>query len=605
MRWRAVYALVACATSLLPWLPRWLPTVDGPQHLRLIAFVLEMRADAQSPLHGVFEDALGVRTASSFAWFCVLLHPWLSLETAERLWASACILGFALVGCLWTRALRPEEPGRALLLTPFFINWFTTQGFWPFLGSVPCAGLALWLLYTGRTEPAVRLGRVVRVTAAAALLVATYLGHISTLLIALGVGTAFAWMRVGVRRRALIESALAFAPALALMAVVSFHDFAGPVTTHGEPRPHAPFFPPLYELLALAFVRIHADVGPVDRWLQGLAFGLIGFLALLALVAQARARRPVAKEELGDSPDLARWPLGVAGLLFIALLALPVGWAGGWHVSARVLPFILLILPAAVSWPRAGSRTETWLGAGLALGALVVLISVGVGWTHLGDQLDRVARAGAVMEPGTRLAWLGFEPEADAPYGVRGTALLRHAWAIPARERRQLVAFGFENFRHSMVRARRDARPPLPEGANEFSAILWDEALKPPPFVYLERHFSTRNITSAARLLLPTLAAPDILPRLRQAVLSQAGREFHYLLVGNPPAAVANEIRNFEWPRVYQDGGVEVYRLGRALDDLSLGGTARPPGRPAGKRRASTHPESAAGSGDGADATSR
>ena len=238
-------------------------------------------------------------------------------------------------------------------------------------------------------------------------------------------------------------------------------------------------------------------------------------------------------------------------------------------------------------------------------GTLVVLISVGVGWTHLGRQLDRVARAGAVMEPGTRLAWLGFEPEADAPYGVRGTALLRHAWAIPARERRQLVAFGFENFRHSMVRAWRDARPPLPEGANEFSAILWDEALKPPPFVYLERHFSARNITSAARLLLPTLAAPDILPRLRQAVLSQAGREFHYLLVGNPPAAVANEIRNFEWPRVYQDDGVEVYRLGRALDDLSLGGTARPPGRPAGKRRASTHPESAAGSGDGADATSR
>ena len=41
MRWRAVYALVACAASLLPWLPRWLPTVDGPQHLRLIAFVLE------------------------------------------------------------------------------------------------------------------------------------------------------------------------------------------------------------------------------------------------------------------------------------------------------------------------------------------------------------------------------------------------------------------------------------------------------------------------------------------------------------------------------------------------------------------------------------
>lgn len=549
----ATYVGLAALAALLPFVPAFVPTQDGPQQVRLSAFLIELRADPQSPLRAVYHDALGPVTGSLFTWFTYLLHPLLRVETSERLWLSLCIAAFAAVGWLLCRAAHPQAPARALLLTPFFLNGFVTFGFFPYLASVPLAAGAAWLLLRPTTDGASSSRqRWARAVLASPLLALCCLGHISSLMLALGVVLLLALMQQRSVAR-LLPTALAFVPAL-LLAVHSSRVLA--LTPSGHQTPISDFIELLSPAQALGelFGCSLAGVSPLDLGLQGAA--LVLALGLLGLSIYSGEHR--------------RWPHLVLALLGAGLLVLPSRYKGWHYASARVIPFMLLLLPATAWWPRAGSRPERWLAGAAALLALGATLSIGLGWRGLGQRLEVVAGAASVLTPGARVLPLTFAPGAEAPPAVRAAGRSLHAWALPTRLARAMVPFGFENMRRLMIVARADARPPFPPGPDEFAAsVLWDH---PPERarIFADYGFYAKDITDTARFLLPGIADPAFYEALRTAVLHKAEAGFHYVLAIDAPPRFQAQARARGWPCLYQRQGVYVYRMPLSLSTLVL-----------------------------------
>jgi hypothetical protein len=130
-----------------------------------------------------------------------------------------------------------------------------------------------------------------------------------------------------------------------------------------------------------------------------------------------------------------------------------------------------------------------------------------------------------------------------------------------------------------MLYGRADARPPLPEGPDEFiGPILWTPGFLQTPRVFAEARLDIAEITDAARFLAPSLRDDRFLDRLRAAVLDQAASGFHYLLLIHPPEALLQEVRGRAWPCLYERQGTYVYRLGLPLDRLAIPKLGREPG---------------------------
>jgi len=570
--WRRIYVFLALAAASTPWLPKWVPTQDGPQQLRLSEFVIEMRTDPSSPLHAVYHDSLGAVTGSIFTWFCYLLHPVVGVAPAERIWLSLCIVGFAWVGWSITRIARPDAPARALLLAPFFLSGFVTSGFFPYVASVPLAAGGILLLASRSFDK--RLVDVARGILASALLLACALAHVSSLALALGLVT----IGLAVRRSPLSQvliSMLVFAPAL-LVVAHSARVLGVVVSSHQMPISEILEFRSPIETIGYFFVYVLAGVGSLDR---GVQLVVLAFALALTLAAVVLRVQPAPVENVGDRRvielDLSRpmWPLGVLLLLGLALFVLPTTIGGWHHASARIIPFMLLMLPAATWWPSSGSLAERRLSGLVSVAAAVVVVSIGYGWREIGEHLDHVARAASVMRRGSRVLPLVFEAGSEASPAVRDAraTLELHSWAIPARLRRAMVPFGFENLRRLMLVARADAHPPFPPGPDEFAArILWG----PPPRtvrVYADYGLEESEITDAARFILPRVADPHFYDALRDAVLDEAFVTFHYLLAVDPPAAFRATVRGRGWPCLYDSDGVYVYELGMEASQDSLG----------------------------------
>jgi len=572
--WLLMYCLLLACAVALPWIPSYLPVQDGPQHLRLNSFLLEMRANPASPLHSVYVDALRLRTASLFSWFCLLFSPLLSIEAIERLFVSLSIAGFGWVGYLWTRAARPEAPARVLVLAPFFINWFTTMGFFSYLASIPLAAAGCYLLFTpspGRSSPQPGTQRVLLATL---LLLISCLGHISTVLVSLVLSMLLAWARKS--RRLLFAVLLAFTPAL-IVGIFSAGYFDAPVTTQQSPELNIPVFLGLAPALLQAAASVVARAGPIDMALQGLMLLLITILLARAIRQLCQLRRVTEGPEYTSCLSVrlppSIWPLCGIGVLLLGLLVLPDQFYGWAHAASRLIPFILLLLPAAVAWPRAGSAAERQLVTMFVSASILITIAIGFSWRAVGHDLDNVAGAAQVMHAGTRVLPLTFRPGAESSWAVRGGGRQLHAWAIPARLKRLMVPFGFENMRRTMIYGRADAQPPLPAGPDEFiGPILWASSQPQTPRVFTEGLLDLEEITDAARFLVPGLRDGRFLEQLRVAVLDQAYRGFHYLLLIHPPESLLKTIRLRAWPCLYAQQGTYVYRLGLPLDQFSIQG---------------------------------
>ncbi len=557
----AAYVGLAGLAALLPWLPRWVPTQDGPQQVRLTAFLIEMRTDPASPLHAVYHDSLGLVTGSLFSWFCYLLHPVLTLDAAERLWLSLCMVGFAWVGWLVTRAAHPTQPARVLLLAPFLVHGFVTFGFYPYLASVPLAAGGALLV----ARPPVSGSAAWRTLMASGLLVLCCLAHVSSLALAFGLVVLLV---LGQPRwgAGFLRAALAFAPAFFLL-VGSSRVLDLSASAHQTPISDVIEMLSPLEAMGQFFSCALAGVGHVDRVVQTLCL-LLAFGLVAMAIAQAIERTGVRTLTL-RLPAPA-WPVLLLVLLGLGLTLLPSRYKGWAYASARVIPFILLLLPAAAFWPRSGSVAERRLSAGLVAGSLMVRLAIGQGWFEIGMHLQSVASAGTIMRPGTRMLPLVFAPGPEAKAAVRAAGRSLHAWAIPSRLRHAMVPFGFENMRRLMLIARPDARPPFPAGPDEFAAaVLWNKEPQKAR-VFADYGFYAKDITDTARFLAPAVTRPDFYAALRDAVLRQAEAGFHYLLAVDPPPRFLAQVTARGWPCLYADGGVYVYRLGLGFDTFVL-----------------------------------
>jgi hypothetical protein len=572
--WFLVYIFLIAASMALPWIPSYLPTQDGPQHLRLNAFLIEMRMHPASPLNAVYVNALGFRTASLFSWFCLLCRPFFSIETAERLFVSFTIAGFGWVAWLCTKSYWPKPATRALVIAPFFINWFTTMGYLSFMASIPFAGGALYLLFSAPQHGRTWIYRAGKLLLAALLLLVSGLGHISAVLVAFVLALI---LTTAIKKGGLfLAVTLSFLPAL-ILGIVSIGPFNEAITAHQSPLLDIPQFQGLLPGIIDFLANVLARAGPIDTVLQGSVLVLVLVLLGIRVLRLIRQRRRPEDQSRPAEPSISllrsEWPLWLTCILLLGFVVLPTQFMGWSNASARLIPFILLLLPAAVAWPQAGSTAERRLCIVLSISALLITGAIGFSWRATGNDLKNVAGAARVMQHGTRILPLTFSPGRESPWLVREAPLQLHAWAIPARLNRLMVSFGFENTRRMMIYGRADASPPLPEGPDEFiGPILWTPGFRQTPHVFAEEQMDIVEITDAARILAPSLHDPQFLKHLGGAVLDQAFNGFHYLLLIHPPDLLLQEIRDRALQCLFAQEGIYVYRLGLPLDRFVIQG---------------------------------
>ena len=578
-----IYALVAAAAALLPWVPALVPTQDGPQHVRLTEIFLELRANPGSPLAAVFEDGFGsgLRTGSLFTWLCLALKGVASVHSCLRVYLSACFAGTAAVGWAWVRCVFPDQPARALVLLPFLVAWHVTMGFLPFIGSVPLGALAILLLHRPAKRP------VARAVVASLVFDAVLLAHVSTLLIAIALAAFDALLDRGRRARRLVVLVCAALPSLVLAAISAaggaWHNSGDPaVAANQPPLIQTMEFWSLPIAICKALGGFLARAGLFGDLAQGAA--LLVALALVASNVARLARRRGGVLEISLTAQAVPVLVFIGLLLGVAILPwLFLSWA---YLSMRLVPFAVLCLPLAVRWPAAGSTGDRRLAQVFGALAVATTLAIGASWRVVGDHLARIDRAASAIQPGTRVLPLTFLPPDDGGTSlfVRTASRYRigmdawpelHAWAYPVVRAHAMVPFGFEHTRQMAVYARADANPPLPPGPDEFTGLnVWGEPDPvPTPRIYAEipGDFQLEEVTEAARFLLPTIDEPQFWSRLRAAVLDQAANSYHYLLAVHPPPSVRAKLAARGWPVVYADGDeVLVYRLALPLDRLAL-----------------------------------
>jgi hypothetical protein len=245
----------------------------------------------------------------------------------------------------------------------------------------------------------------------------------------------------------------------------------------------------------------------------------------------------------------------------LGLAVLPLGAFGGWHISARLVPFMLLCAPLAIAWPEPGSKRERWIIGSLAGAALLTMGAVGVSWRAVDPELDAVADAAPWLGHHASVLPLVFVPGPEQSYVLRHMPTLRHSWAVPCRTARCRVPFGFETLRHSILRARADANPPLPDGPNEFTAChLWNEDPSVLPHVIGIFTGSPEDVTSAAWALSPWMRQPEAWSMLASALLDQATTSVDFVLAIHPTPAALAEMRSRPWKELYHVRDVHVFR---------------------------------------------
>lgn len=140
---RLWYSL-ALAMGVLPlWVGRHLPLVDLPQHLHLIS-VLHRLGDPTTLYPQLFEPRGQLTPYLGYYHLVSLLHWLLPLETANRVFLTACVAGLPLSVAFLLRSLsRPSWP--SLLALPFAYGDSLAWGFINYCSALPltilCCGL--------------------------------------------------------------------------------------------------------------------------------------------------------------------------------------------------------------------------------------------------------------------------------------------------------------------------------------------------------------------------------------------------------------------------------------------------------------------------------
>lgn len=477
--------LLCCVISILPvWLVQYVPFLDWPQHVGMVAF-LRYQHD---PLWGFATYAVtrGEWAATYVVFY--YLSAWLAylmpVEAACKVVLCLYMVGTPAAGIFLLRSMRIPPWAALLLFVPVY-NWPLFMGFFPYVQSFPFLLLGLGLM--------IRLGRQFRWQPGLALIVVTLLlfwshvfaylvfGYFSLLILCF-------WRFRNFTQR--WKTSLLWIPSLLLMAkwmhVLLLARSGGPALQQiasGDNHPGSSWWQATYRpwVEKLQSLVVHFNEAYHGDWEQKVFWFWVACLVWLLVVGLLlRGWRHIC----GDVS--LPWPWWQAGMLLFATLllyfAMPMGLFGvWWALSPRLV--VLLGLIAIVCLPPLFVRQST-----------AVLLYLPVLWLSLwhANMQYRSFRA--------------FDQEARPvnqvlqalPYGARVYGLIFSPWSRVTTEAAYMHfpvyalvqrggMVGFSHFHYAVMpaRFRNIALAPYPGHRAEWEPWRWRYDIYGPFYDYL------------------------------------------------------------------------------------------------------------------------
>lgn len=143
-----VFALLLAATAVPIWIADLLPMVDLPAHLSMVRIHQDLRGDPASRFHSYFMERSELIPYLGFHWVVYALGTLFPLETASRLFVTACVVATPLGALALARAF-DRSRWLALFALPFVYTFTFYLGFLNHLAAVALLLFCL-ALYTAR-----------------------------------------------------------------------------------------------------------------------------------------------------------------------------------------------------------------------------------------------------------------------------------------------------------------------------------------------------------------------------------------------------------------------------------------------------------------------
>lgn len=453
-RWRIASFVIGCAALLLPlWIVRYPPLLDYPNHLAS-SFVLAHLHDPG------FHFADQYRADWSFSPFLaadavlVGLQRLVPVEWAGRILLSICVLAMPLSVWFFARQMQAQYEVTVLWAFVLTYNLFFLVGFVQYcLGIAGCfAVLGLWWRYLDRPS----LLRGVGLLVAVMTLYSVHLFGFAVAAVAAGV-YALA-KRLSFAR--LCVAWLVFVPGVLLVLSAGAGTRGADTIVYGSMLRKLEWVP--------ALLAVHPR--PAEP------ANLVVF-ALFALAVVVPIWR---------NPHL-RWN-GAWGLTAAALFALYLGLPGGYVfrgnfliVDSRFLPFVLILIAAAVDTGRRGR----WFAAVALLIFAVRMVTLTGSFLAEQPRLDRLARAIGVVPANVRLLpiWRSepgrFNAQLFRPNHFWGYGVIRRRWVSP-----HLFSSGV----HALRPAHGEPYPPAGDVAfPEEDEVDWERVRKTYDYIWAYR----------------------------------------------------------------------------------------------------------------------
>jgi hypothetical protein len=477
------------ALACLPFIAAIVPPMaDLPAHV-LVARIVAAYSDAGLQ----FSDYFTVEWAAApTALFYLLLVPlqkivgpfadtriYLTVWVALTWWSAICL----------ARALRRRDPWLAGLVSlPLAFCWYAYNGFLPFLMSLPLFALSVAVWYGNWKAP-------VRTLVLALLLLALFGFHIVGAAAAAAVICTGELVRVWQDKRRL-RDALWSGAAVAPLAIVTLMYLLGrqsPTSRLG----YRPLLEQVVDVVKFTCATLDDSAGIL----------MLAWLVAVALAAVVRWRR------------LAAEPALVAGatLLLVLSAALPSSLGALWPAGPRLLPFVLLLVVAAVPW--AEFRRSTVVAASVVLLCGLSLFTTRKA-LELGNDYRDLLGGLEMVEPGKR----ALPIITDVNLGSRWTKPFLHVGAIQTILRGGTNPYVF-------------ATPHILTGASPL-AYRHDEDARAYAFIYDDDHAATdyRGVAAHYDYVLLWGAAPAIADVL-DAEMSQVYSRGHVMLFARRDSA--------------------------------------------------------------------
>jgi hypothetical protein len=226
----AVLLALSGIAATVPWLSKYWLFDHSPSNLAAVHIIQSLAADPNGTLAQHFTDQLRFAPYSLHSWLLLALSAVTGLHDAHRILVSALTVAMPLSVYLALRRVAPEHRVNAWLYVPLGITIFVGGGMQGFALCLPPM-LTAWAIVCAAQPTAGRQRRVEIAGAAALFLVAALAHPVGPVLGAIAIAL-FQGRRL-VRPRALIEAALALAPAFLFAAVSELRSHAPRADTVG------------------------------------------------------------------------------------------------------------------------------------------------------------------------------------------------------------------------------------------------------------------------------------------------------------------------------------------------------------------------------------